>query len=277
MPGHALLDGDPAPTGAFADRACQFGDGLFETLAVVDGRPCLWDFHIERLHLGCDRLGLPWPDPALLFDEACRVARGCARGVLKILYSAGRSPRGYARVADVRPSRWLQCSDWPTHGLLAHQRPLRLRTCALRLAHQPALAGIKHLNRLEQVLARAELPVDADEGLLRDAEGRAVEAIAANLLVYIDGAWLTPPLDGCGVAGTVRRLLLESDLGVRIEPLDHQRLFAADGLFLSSALLGIRAVAELDGHPFALRERPAALEAVHQAVFRPSGEIACND
>ncbi len=276
MPGHALLDGEPAPEGAYTDRACQFGDGLFETLAVVDGQPCLWQLHAERLSKGCARLGLPRPDTALLLDEARRLCAGRERGVLKIVLSAGRSLRGYARDPNAVPVRWLQCMDWPKQGALAHAMPLRLYSCRLRLAHQPRLAGIKHLNRLEQVLARSELPPEADEGVLCDSQGYAVEAIAANLLVYLDGRWLTPPLDECGVAGTVRRLLLASALPVEVEPLPHARLFAADGLFLTSALLGVRPVASLDGHAFALQQRPPVLEAVHRAAFRFAGETVCN-
>lgn len=113
--------------------------------------------------------------------------------------------------------------------------------------------------------------------MLCDPFDRVVEAIAANLLIRLDDRWLTPPLDECGVTGTVRHLLLESTLPVHVEPLSHARLFDADGLFLTSALLGIRPVATLDGHVFMLQERPPELEAMNCAVFHFAGETACDE
>ena len=265
-----LHDGVPA-TACLDDRACQFGDGLFETLAVIDGQPCLWQRHLDRLSLGCERLRLPPPDSETLLAEARRLCAGRRRAVLKIVVGAGPGGRGYARPERLRPSRWLRCSDRPDDGAA----PLRLITCSLRLAAQPRLAGIKHLNRLEQVLARAELPEDADEGLLLDRNGDVVEAIAANLLVRLDGRWLTPPIRDCGVDGTVRRHLLEAGpaVGLTVEeaPLQPETLRRAEALYLTSALLGIRPVARLDDHRYPDPERPPPLERLHRACFTFEG------
>ena len=144
-------------------------------------------------------------------------------------------------MAGARPAWTLSL-----HPLPASQAGVRLAWCGLRLAAQPALAGIKHCNRLEQVLARRE--VDAagcDEGLLMDPDGHVVSAISANLLVHLDGEWLTPPVDRCGVAGVLRGWLLQQGLA-RVRSLTPQDLESADHVALCNAVRGILPVVSLE-------------------------------
>lgn len=279
MPAHALLNGEPAAAGMFRDRACQFGDGLFETIAVRHGQPCLWSKHMQRLQAGCERLGIAAPDAVVLLREATSLCEGQSQAVLKIIISPGQSSRGYARISGT-PTRWLACGDWPEDSPWTDDKVLRIQDCRTRLGTQPLLAGIKHLNRLEQVLARRELRPDCHEGVMCDQQGRPIEGIMSNLLLKYDDHYLTPALDDAGVAGTVRQLVIEGQhlLGLPLEigKLERDALYAAEALFMTNALLGIRPVEQLEAHRYPLTRRPAGLDRLHAACFTFSGEVGCD-
>jgi 4-amino-4-deoxychorismate lyase len=281
MPAHALLNGEPAPEAAFHDRACQFGDGLFETLAVRDGEPCLWKLHLARLQEGCARLDIPPPDPGLLLREAHALCSDRDRAVLKIIVSAGENRRGYARSAASVPTRWVYCGDWPEGDIWTRREwALQLQECSIRLGTQPLLAGIKHLNRLEQVLARRELRSGIHEGLMRDQQGHVTEGISSNLLLMLEDCYRTPPIDQCGVAGTVRQLLIDSaqllDLPLQVARVDRRTLLGARAVFMMNSLMGVRPVRGLEAHVYPTSARPAGLDRLHRACFTFSGDTQCN-
>jgi 4-amino-4-deoxychorismate lyase len=270
-----LIDGVPADTIAVADRGVHYGDGLFETIAVVDGEPCLWERHLVRLRAGCERLSIPLPPESQLADEALRLTRGVGRAALKLILTRGEGGRGYRPPDPPRPRRILRLSPWPAYPEAWQAMGVRVRYCRTRLGHQPLLAGLKHLNRLEQVLARAEWSdPDIAEGLMLDLDGQVVEGTQTNLFALLDGRLLTARLDRCGVAGVVRGLVMDTArvLGLTVveEGLTPERLAAADALFLTSSLIGIWAVRELGG--LALDPCGSAAEvraAVLEAAFRP--------
>ena len=263
----SLINGRPGDRIAVLDRGLQYGDGLFETIAVVDGRPALWKRHLDRLALGCRQLGIPMPDPDLLRAEADRLIGDRATAILKIIVTRGAGGRGYVPPADAEPTRILELFDWTG----PERRPLALRTCRQRLGIQPGLGGLKHLNRLEQVLARRECP--ADEGLLLDTEGFVVEGIASNLFLLIQGRLHTPLIDRCGVAGVVRELVLETARRRAHQPVVVRRILPneleeAEGLFLTSSLIGVVPVDALDGQTRAVNVRHhPILEEVAGLVF----------
>lgn len=221
------------------NRAMAYGDGLFETLRVHRGALPWWDAHWARLSLGATRLGIALPGEGAVREAAASLFADGGDGVLKLLLARGAGGRGYAPDPDAAPE-WIVSR----HPLPAPPAgPLVLHWCATRLARQPLLAGLKHCNRLEQVLARAECDrAGADEGLLRDGEGRVVAGVAANLFVLRDGAWLTPPVDDCGVAGTCRGALIEP-LRAREARLSVAEVESADAVFLCNAVRGILPVA----------------------------------
>lgn len=255
------------------DRGLHYGDGLFETLAVRDGRPCLWRYHVERLQAGCRRLGLTPPEVGILYDEALAVTAGQPDAVLKIIVSRGPGARGYAPRDSASPTRWLACLPLPARVREWQRHGVRLIRCRTRLGTNPQLAGIKHLNRLEQVLAAAELAsAGADEGLMCDADDHAVEGTCTNLYVLLGDRLVTPPLNRCGVEGVVRRVVLETaqTLGqpVDVVPIDFDELLGAERVFLSNSLAGIVEVARLDAREFPVGEAlPAVLAAAQQQVF----------
>mgnify|MGYP003578954572 FL=1 len=174
------------------DRGLAYGDGLFETMRAHEGTVHWWPAHWRRLERGARTLGFELPSQDHVRHEAHALLGG-ARGVLKLIVTRGTGSRGYAPTQQPTPHWILSLHDLPppppTEGLHA-------RWCDTRLALQPRLAGIKHCNRLEQVLARAEWrDPQIHEGLVRSAEGDVVSATAANLFVLHGDRWTTPVVD----------------------------------------------------------------------------------
>lgn len=246
-----LINGKPRRRLPVTDRGLQYGDGLFETIAIVKGRPALWDQHIRRLQLGCERLLLPLPDRDQLAHEALSLTEGVDRGVLKITYTAGEGQRGYSRPDPLRPIRILQCLQAPAFPDDFWHSGIDIGYCALRLTGQGPICGIKHLGRIEQVLARREVDGRGlSEGLMLTESGEVVEGTATNLFAVKDGRLLTPPIVTAGVRGVMRDYMLELAVaaGVEVEEraLDPLALDAADELFLTNSLIGLWPVRSLE-------------------------------
>ena len=259
-----------------SNRGIAYGDGLFETMRVHRGVVPWWYRHQVRLARGASRLQLALPEAALVTREIAGMAQAGGDGVLKLVCSRGVGGRGYA------PDPHVSC-DWQ---LSWHPLPaavpgagLALRWCSTALARQPLLAGMKHCNRLEQVLARAEwndpqgADRDADEGLLCDTQRRVISAISANLFVLREGHWVTPALDACGVAGICRGVLLEA-LDAREATLTPADVEAADAIFLCNAVRGILPVARLASRIWAphsaIARAQQLLGAAHPAFAAPA-------
>lgn len=240
---HSLINGREATHIALSDRGLNYGDGLFETLAVVQGRARHWERHMARLGRGCERLGLPTPDLALLDEEAKRLCQGAERGVLKLLLTRGSGGRGYQPPDAVHPTRILSLYPNPAYPVEYARQGIRAHLCETRLARNPRLAGIKHLNRLEQVLARAELAGDYAEGVMCDTQGQVISGTMSNLFIVEEGTLVTPLLDQAGIEGITRERILESAalLGIPacIEGIDRQRLESASAIFFCNSVMGI--------------------------------------
>ncbi len=262
--GHPLagLDGN--------DRGLAYGDGVFETLRIDAGEAVWWREHWQRLIRGAATLALPMPDESAIAARSRELIAGRAQGVLKLVLTRGVGGRGYAPPAQAKATvllSWHELPDAePVNGL-------NVRWCSLRLSAQPALAGIKSLNRLENVLARAEWSDPAiHEGLLRDADDRLVCATASNVFVRHDGIWQTPRLDRCGVAGIARDWLLRNAPGAVEADLPAGRIESAEAVLLCNSVRGLRQVRRLGDRRWSadagiadLRARLAAAE----PAFRP--------
>ena len=246
-----LIDGRPGESVSVFERGLHYGDGLFETLACRGGRARLLGRHLARLEHGCARLGIRPPEPTILRAEIERLAAGPEAAVVKLLLLRGCSPaRGYDPAAAGPPTRVVLRYPWPAAPLLTGTG-VRVRLGRLRLAESPSLAGLKHCNRLEQVLARAEWqdPTIA-EALLFTQGGELVGGTASNVFLVQGGRLLTPQLERCGVAGVMRATVLElaqaAGIPCAVLPLRAAALDAAEEIFLTSALLGIRPVSQLE-------------------------------
>ncbi|MEX2150584.1 MAG: aminodeoxychorismate lyase [Steroidobacteraceae bacterium] len=242
--GHAGGSIDPA------DRGLQYGDGLFETIAMRDGRARFLDWHLERLAEGGRRLALPLPEAALLRNEIER-AWSHGRGVVKLILTRGVGERGYRPPLVPQVTRIVSGYAWPA-DFGAGQEGVRLGICRTRLGRNAALAGIKHLNRLEQVLARAEChDARVDEGLMLDDCEHAIAGTMSNLFFRLAGRWVTPLVTASGVSGVMRRALRAwaAQQGAAIEERDVPvaELTAASAMLMTNAVIGARPVGMFAG------------------------------
>ncbi|WP_044870239.1 aminodeoxychorismate lyase [Pseudomonas sp. LFM046] len=260
------VDGHPAESLSIKDRGLAYGDGLFETIAVRAGRPPLLEYHMARLAEGCRRLGIPL-DLQLMRTELLAYSAGLGAGVVKLMVTRGEGLRGYAPPVVALPRRILQGSPFPAYPEANGENGVQLFPCATRLAEQPLLAGLKHLNRLEQVLARAEWQGgDFAEGLMRDQSGRVIEGVFSNLFIVRDGALVTADLSRCGVAGVMRGALLDSarsaGLAVEVRDIPFDEFLRADEVFLCNSLFGVWPVRAVEGHHWPVGPLTRKLQAI---------------
>jgi 4-amino-4-deoxychorismate lyase len=224
------------------DRGLAYGDGVFETILVHHGKLVWWDAHWQRLQLGIERLRLPEANEAAIRQACEALATNHERAIVKLIYTRGSGGRGYGLPTAV--SSKIILSLHAARALLS--KPITVRWCETTLAIQPVLAGIKHLNRLEQVLARAEWDaVDIHEGLMCDSENRVVCATAANIFIRRQGRWCTPIIDRCGIAGVARAWVLENLPEAQAQVLTAEDVMQADAVFLCNAVRGIMPVQRL--------------------------------
>ncbi|OYX28104.1 MAG: aminodeoxychorismate lyase [Hydrogenophilales bacterium 32-62-9] len=230
------------------DRGLAYGDGVFRTLRTEAGQPVWWVDHYARLEADCSVLMLDCPDQNTLRDEVCRAAEA-GQGVVKIILTRGVGMRGYAVPEASANTCVVLASAMPQHAKSLGD--IRARWCELKLARQPRLAGAKHLNRLENVLARAEWnEPDIFEGLLCDDQGAIVSGVMSNVFWAKQGELFTPDLSQCGVAGVARMRLLRAaarrGIRVHIDRFTPADLLAADEVMICNSLIGVRRVARLD-------------------------------
>jgi 4-amino-4-deoxychorismate lyase len=251
-----LVNGEAAIHVAAADRGISYGDGVFETLAVVDHQPQLWGPHLQRLARGCRRLGFDPPDEALwrCDVEALNLPRFA---VLRLSATRGIGGRGYAPPIHPQPTRIMRCLPAPARPEAAWTEGVTVRFCDTRLAVQPALAGIKHLNRLEQVLARREWETPAiAEGLMESTRGTVIEATACNLIVDRGDRLVVPDTRECGVDGVMQHWLLERarQKGACVErcAVTRRDLFDAHGVMLTNSLIGLWPVRAIAAEPLSV-------------------------
>ncbi len=251
---NTLVNGIPGESVSVRDRGFQYGDGLFETLAVVNGVPLLWDRHMQRLSRGAARLGIDAPDIHLLYQESEQVCRNAARGVLKIIVTRGPSGRGYAPGREALPTRTVSLLPWPDYPAVHRSHGVTVQFCRTMIARNRATAGIKHLNRLEQVLARAELDESCAEGLMRDEWGQVIEGTMTNLFIVSRDVLLTPDLAHSGVQGVMRGLVLERAAALAVETrvtgIKSDDILQADEVFLTNSLIGLWPVRQLESKAY---------------------------
>lgn len=239
-----LINGQPEDRIDARDRGLLYGDGVFETLRIRRGRPLLWQQHMARLQRGCDALGLE-ADPGAVERDCQRLLKeGRDReAVLKILLSRGSGGRGYRPPAEPRHTRMLQLHPLPPDYDSSARDGVRAMLCRQRLSENRQLAGIKHLNRLDQVLASRELYQGVAEGLMCDQGGAIIEGTRSNLFLVDEQGLGTPAMAHCGVAGIMRDWLLErcrsEGLPVATRRLEPGSLSLASEVFLCNSVFGV--------------------------------------
>ena len=232
------------------DRGLQYGDGVFETALLTAGRVRYLEDHLLRLEAGCERLGIVCPERAALLKDLGALTAGRGEGILKMTVTRGGGNRGYRPPDKPVPTRILALYP-PLDATPSARAGITVRWCETHLGRNPGLAGIKHLNRLEQVLAQAEWrDPDIAEGLMLDTEGEVVAATSGNLFIVRDGILCTPDLRYCGIRGVMRGRVLGAarsiGLAVEEQPLRRNDIEAASELFITNAVRGIRPVTALE-------------------------------
>jgi len=251
-----LVNGKPGNSISIRDRGLLYGDGVFRTLRVSQGRALHWDLHYLKLEHDCAKLGIACPDETLLCAELDQVLKQHPDGIVKLIVTRGEGVRGYTPTVDASPTRIWDFSplpdyppEWAAQGIKAH-------VCGLRLSAQPRLACIKHLNRLENVLAAMELneaqlhDSQLAEGLLLDADGHLIEGIRSNLFMMSQGRLVTPDLSRCGVAGIQRgRVMawaLQNGMTLQVRDVGLEEALHANELFIVNSVIGLWPVRELE-------------------------------
>lgn len=256
-PVRCWIDGEAGAVVDVADRGLHYGDGLFETLRVEHGRVRWLALHLARLSRGAARLGIGLPSPVLLERELQDAAAGHERAMLKLLVTRGSMVRrGYRPSGHERTRRILSLHDWPADD----GESLRAMRSSVMLGASPLLAGLKHLNRLENVLAQREAAQNAvDEAIMAGRLGEPICGSMSNLIIGTEEGMVTPAVDQAGVEGVMRTLALAGAplLGIplRSQPSDAALWSRMRSLYCCNVRWGLRRVGSLDGR--ALADEPA--------------------
>lgn len=265
------INGEPQNKIAAQDRAVQFGDGCFTTARVVQGQVQLLEAHLLRLRQGCERLLIDGVDWQRLRAEMVAAASTVNEGVLKAILTRGSGGRGYSAAGCGHPTRIVSLSAYPGHYHTLRERGARLALSPVRLAKNPLLAGIKHLNRLEQVLIRTRLEqTGADEALVLDTDAMVVECCAANLFWRSGNQVFTPDLSASGVNGIQRQQVMQRvvALGYTLHEVRCaiEVLAEAEEVFITNALMPILPVYQIENWRYSSRQLFSLLSPISNNV-----------
>ena len=254
---------DPrAATVSIFDRGFQYGDGLFETIALVRGSPLFWDEHLHRMATGAAILGIPMPETGVWLNDARKANDDAAdRVVLKLTLTRGVGGRGYGRPLPQLPTRIAYTTPWPQYPTAHWERGIDVVTCHTAQLGGTTFATVKSLNRLNQVIARAELPDDVPEGLLLDATGAVREGTFTNVMWLRAGRVETPRLTDMGIAGVMRGAIVTrlSEMGMSCDAVDVgvSALVNSDECFVCNSVIGVWPIRNIDHQE--LRSAPGPL------------------
>jgi len=251
-----LINGIAAEYVSANDRGLHYGDGIFETIACHNGHPVFLEQHLNRMQDGAARLDIPFPDRQLMMDDInCLLAkRSGANSVIKLVLTRGQGERGYRYDRQQIPTRLCIQSDWPGHVAHWQLHGIKARFCSTPASVNPALSGIKSLNRLENVLASKELGSEFDEGFLSDSDGNVIEGTMTNLFAVTNGVLVTPDLSRSGIRGIMREQILDiaRNAGIKAETgnLTQDELIQSEEVFVSNSVIGLCVVKQLQQQSF---------------------------
>ena len=260
-----LINGELKTSIEVSDRGFQYGDGLFETIPVINGQPVFLDRHLSRLKTGCHRLHIPFAETALLISEAKKLCREAGNAILKIIITRGSGGRGYRQPDEIKTTRVLSLHPFPEHPTHFKEQGVIVRFCDTRLGLNPALAGIKHLNRLEQIMARTEWNnPDIQEGIMLDINEHVIEGTMTNLFYVKNNILYTSSLKYSGVAGIMRELIIATSSHIGLSTKEHfftqDTLLSADEIFVCNSIIGIWPVKQIDNAHFSIGQKTLKLQ-----------------
>ena len=259
-----LINGEQGAAISVMDRGFMYGDGVFETLLSCKANLALWEYHYARLTAGCERLRIAVPASAVLLSTLTPHLDPQGHQVIKIVVTRGEGQRGYRVTQSMQPNVVISIGERQFLPPTYWQNGINLYRCATRLASQPILAGIKHLNRLEQVLATQEWDETYQEGLMCNLHDEVIEATSHNLFAVNDGRLYTPDLSATGVEGVMRRYVIElareMRIAVYIKHIKLTDLAHMDEVFVTNSIDGIWPVVRIADWEFKLGEITRALQ-----------------
>lgn len=238
-----LVNGNSNQTISPFDRGLAYGDGVFRTLRIKNGIPDNWPQHYQKLVADCAVIGIVCPSAELLMSDFQQLFTPMETAVAKIIITRGEGERGYAPPAITTPMRIIVKSAMRQYAEHNYKNGVCLHLCEIRLAAQPKLAGIKHLNRLENVIARMEWQDDSIfDGLLLDNQDNVIECTMSNVFARYNTQLITPDLSQCGVSGITRQHIIGLDkvlkLSIEVSTLPLDRLLQADEVIICNSLYG---------------------------------------
>jgi 4-amino-4-deoxychorismate lyase len=243
-----LINGDFNQAISPWDRGFSYGDGVFRTMLIRGGMPVDWPLNYQKLVIDCAAIGIVCPSAELLISDFVQLFSiedidSNQLAVVKIIITRGEGERGYNPPAVITPTRVVIKSAMPEYAEKSYTAGVDLHVCDTRLAPQIKLAGIKHLNRLENVLARMEWRDESIfDGLLLDYQGNVIECTMSNIFARFDTTLVTPDLSQCGVAGVTRQRIIALaavlNLTIDVAQLPLSRLLQADEVIICNSLYG---------------------------------------
>jgi len=232
------------------DRGLHYGDGVFETINCREGGLQFWDEHMRRMHYGTSRLNINFSGEDLFYSDIQSIlselsSKSC---IIKLIQTRGQGERGYKYPAAQGVSRMVMIDD--ASGAAKQHTSMELRYCKHNISINPSLAGIKHLNRLDNVLARNEWGNEVQEGLMLDMNDHIIEGTMSNVFGIKNGMLYTPDLSICGVKGIIRDQLLciarQKSIQVHVNSITKSDMSAMDEVFVTNSIIGICSVHKIE-------------------------------
>jgi aminodeoxychorismate lyase len=267
-----LINGEEQDKISIFNRNMQYGDGLFETCVAMDNQILFWPRHFSRLEIGCEKLNINKIDEGLWLSDIKKAFELSSKKncIVKLILSRGNSLRGYGYKDDIEPVRVVIVSEMP--------QPLINKNFSLEYSKSgyhsnPQLAGIKHCNRLEQILARTNL--SSNEAIMLDEKENIISVTQGNIYFIFGNKLLTPKLDRCGVVGSRRLLILGLAMSLKMEALESNitlnQAQKADEVFISNSVIGIQPVHSIESHNLG---RNPLTEKIQKAFVSKTKEIS---
>ena len=243
----AIINGKEQSNISIFNRNFQYGDGLFETCVVNNNQILFWEKHLSRLDIGCRKLKIKNIEEEIWLKDIKKALSLTSKKncVLKLILSRGNSQRGYSYPDDILPVRVVIVSEMKN---VQAKESFSLEYASSGYHSNPNLAGIKHCNRIEQILARSSLK--RDEAIMLDENQNIISVTQGNIYFIFGQSLVTPKLDRCGVIGSRRSLILELaesiELNVEEGNVSMNDAKKADEAFISNSIMGIQSVNSIE-------------------------------
>ena len=274
-----LINGIAAEYLPVTDRGLHYGDGIFETIACEDTHPVFMCQHLQRMENAAGKLDIPYPGRHRLEQDIRRLlVDNSGRCVIKVILTRGTGKRGYRYDPGQAATRICMRSSWPEHVAEWRQHGIIVRFCDTPVSLNPVLAGIKSLNRLENVIASGELGTAQDEGFMSDIDGHVIEGTLSNLFAVVEDTLVTPDLSRGGITGIIREQILDiakdSNIKHEIRDIGKDELLSSAEIFICNSVTGICRVKQLEQQHYAQARMTTTIKTELQQRIKADAKTA---